>query len=234
MKNAFAIILIVGVLGGLILWLYVGGDSDTPDDGGIVITENTESLNASTTAYDVRVQPLPTGSAAAEEVARFIAAERALFVADAQSAYDAYLLEQPPYPWRPYSFAIEYERYEVEGYVSYMIDEYTYTGGANGMQVVRTFNYAPDGSRFTLSDAVPSDKRTAFMTAIRAELYEANGIEGPGDLFGDAIAELDFDDLTNFYLSDSEIVVAFSEYDVGPGALGAVRASVPRSEFATI
>lgn len=234
MKNALVIIIIVGVLGGIILWLYMGGESDTPDDGGIVITEDTAGLNASTTAYDVRVQALPSGSAAAEEVARYIASERARFVAEAQGAYDAYLLEEPAYPWRAYSLAIEYERYEVAGYVSYMIDEYVYTGGANGMQIVHTFNYAPDGSRFTLSEVVPSDKRAAFMQAVRRELYEANGIEGPGDLFGDAIADLEFADLGDFYLTEGEIVVVFSEYDVGPGALGAVRASVSRAEFSAI
>lgn len=235
MKNTLVVAILVIVLGAGAFWLYSNRESDTPEDGGALGGEVASNLSTTTSAYEVQVAALPGNETGGDAVAAFIRAERARFIADAQGAYDEYLIELPPYPWRPYALAIEYERTASTGYISYLVDEYVYTGGANGTQLVRSFNYGPDGTPITLADVIPAEKRSALLVELKSKLNEMNGTEGTGgDTFAGAIAELTFEDLEHFVLTDSEIVIAFQEYDVAPGAAGAVKVSLSRSTYSAI
>jgi predicted transcriptional regulator len=52
---------------------------------------------------------------------------------------------------------------------------------------------------------------------------------GSDSVFAPDIDALTFDSFTRFYVTDTDVAVLFNEYDVGPGALGAIRVTVPRA-----
>ncbi len=106
--------------------------------------------------------------------------------------------------------------------VSYVVYSGEYTGGANANSVVFTFVYElKTGKRLVLSDVIPSDERTSFVTAVQKEVHNKTGIEGDG-IFSEVIDELKFEDIRNFYIADDGLHIAFSKYEVAPGAAGIV------------
>lgn len=184
-----------------------------------------------TDAYEVEVT-LPAVSAPLAESIRSTAQNDIdAFLHDADADYAGYQ-KDPAYPWRPYVLSIGYDTYTTGEYRFYVLNEYYYTGGANGTQLIKAFAYRTNGTIVSLADIVPASTRDALVDAVKQKVYDMQGIQSGSDsVFAPDIAALTFDSFTRFYLTDTDIVILFNEYDVGPGALGAVRVLVPRTSL---
>lgn len=114
---------------------------------------------------------------------------------------------------------------------SIVIDEYVYTGGANGNSVYKVFTASrATGQLLSLSDIIPSAKQAAFTALVKSKLsaWTPDGSEGPV-VFPDAVKELTFASFTSWSLDKDNLTLYFSKYDIGPGALGAVAFPISRA-----
>lgn len=181
-----------------------------------------------TDAYELEIR-LPNEQIPQSASMRSAAQEHELhFVREAATAYAQYQADKA-YTWHPYQLSIGYEHYTTDTYTFFVLNEYYYTGGANGTQVAYSFGYA-GSTEVSLRDIIKPAIQQTVLQLVKADLYAQNGITASDNhIFGDAIAELTFNDLEYFYLTDTELVLLFDEYDVAPGALGAVRVRIPRS-----
>lgn len=231
--NKLNVFLGVAVLlvAGFALWAWFSENSVPHDPSRPVVRED-GTVATSTTAYRVEVAAPPATTPEAEMVINYIAAQSSSFVAAAQAAYDSYLAEGAAYPWRQYQLRIEPEVHESGTYVSYVVREYHYTGGANGIQLVETYVFSDDGVLLELADVVRAAARNQLVEAVQAALYEVNGVnQSDGGAFSEVISELSFSDIEQFYITETELVVMFQEYDVAPGAAGAVAVPLPKDVY---
>lgn len=153
-----------------------------------------------------------------------------IFMDQAKDELAGYRAQTPEYDWTPHILGIGYRAHTIGGYTWYVLSQYHYTGGANGTQIVKVFGYNALGDTVLLRDIVMPGKEQDVLTAVQEALYAFVGVSRTDDdLFGSAIRDLTFDMLTDFYLTDTEAVFLFSEYDVAPGAFGAVEIAIPRS-----
>ena len=188
--------------------------------GPMTGVEETENYRV---AYAVPTE----GALGAADIAAFVMDHVAEF--KAQADRDVPELRKEGSATGKYMLDIGIEQHVTGTYLSYVVMIGEYTGGASANQTVRTFVYnRTTGEAAALADVVPSVDREDTMVAIRAKLYEVNGVT-PEDksVFGDVVQALVFEDLKNFYVTEEKIVVLFSKYEIAPGAAGVVLVEVP-------
>jgi len=104
--------------------------------------------------------------------------------------------------------------------MSYVVENYMFTGGAHGITDIVTFTYDGDGKLVTLDNLLKDGSSlTTLSEKARAFFYEK---------FGEAISEEVIDQGTTpvnqnwerFYLNDQGIVFIFGQYSIGPYILG--------------
>lgn len=176
-----------------------------------------ESIVESTDAYDVTARYPTLKTEEAQFVATFIQSETQEFIARAEE--DIPQLREIGFSGG-YVLDIDYTLYEVAGVTSYVVSEYQYTGGANGNATLRTFVFDEDGELLELADVVPEGLRENLLAEVQAKLVSSGG-------FLDAVENLTFEDFENFYITETELVIGFSEYEVAPGAAGIVEVRLP-------
>lgn len=222
-------VLLVVVAGAASVWVLFERQPTVPDSIPMITEDGT--IATSTDVYDIEISAPPGDKTGARDVVDYVGGQNSAFIADAEAAYEEYTDAGAEYPWRQYVLAIEHDTYEIGGYTSYIVREYRYTGGANGIQLVETFTYDPDGERLSLADIVASESRDELVETLKEELHEIlSGNNG----FSDAVDSLTFDALEHFYLTDTDIVIVFPQYDIAPGAAGVVEVPLPREMFSTI
>jgi hypothetical protein len=182
-----------------------------------------------TDAYGLEVTLPPASAPLAESIRSTAQDDIDAFEHDANTDYADYQ-KDPAYPWRQYALSIGYDTYTAGEYRFYVLNEYYYTGGANGTQLVKTFAYRTNGTIVSLADIVPAPVRDTLVSAVKKKIYDMQGMQpGSDSVFAPDIDALTFDSFTRFYVTDTDVAVLFNEYDVGPGALGAIRVTVPRA-----
>lgn len=125
-----------------------------------------------------------------------------------------------------YSLFINLENYQSENYFSHVLFISEYTGGANMNQTVRSFVYDKDtGNKVSISDVFPEGEADSFIDEIKSELYSREGEIG---IFRDSVDKLSINSLDSFYITDNDIVVLFSKYEVAPGASGVVKVNITK------
>jgi hypothetical protein len=215
------------IIAGFFVWQFFAGEevivSNTPQPIATSTTPS-EQVVESTDAYEIEVRYPTTGTPEAEQVADFIQREMESFVSQAER--DVPELRDIGFSGT-YALHLDYNVYEVGGITSYVVDEYQYTGGANGIATLHTFVFDASGEELELEDAVAAENREGLVSVVQSKLEEKGG-------FPDIIAELTFTDFTTFYVTDTELVIGFSEYEVAPGAAGIVEVRVPREEYITL
>lgn len=230
---------LVLIAGGLAVWALPTGNNQAPpsseeegsqDSAPVVVVENLEEVSTpiseETAAYTIDGTYPGGGARESKRVAAYMLEQAERFRQQAAAA-------RAEFPASPqHALSITYETHEAYGYTSYVVDEYHYTGGASGMQRIRTFVFDADGRETVLGHIVPEGRREALVAAVRAHLYAINGINREdGGPFVGSIEGLTFGDLEEFYLTEGELVIGFQEYDVAPGAAGAVRVRLPLSIY---
>lgn len=114
---------------------------------------------------------------------------------------------------------------------SIVLDQYVYTGGANGSSSYKVFTASlADNVLLPLSALVKN--QDAFVAYVKKSLME-KGPEGSGQLsvFEDDVKALSFDSFSNWSLDPDNLTIYFDKYAIGPGALGAVAFPFPLSEI---
>ncbi|MCF7834291.1 MAG: RsiV family protein [Candidatus Pacebacteria bacterium] len=111
-----------------------------------------------------------------------------------------------------------------------------YTGGANGTSFYKTFSSFKNGEvLLSIEDIIKKDKQNDFVNLVKNKLAVWNPEDfpvedGESPLFEDAVDSLSLGDLTSWAIDKDEFVLYFDEYQIGPGALGAISFPIPLSE----
>lgn len=143
----------------------------------------------------------------------------------AQKDYDQ--SKQSGYTFRPYELDVRYVLKSAGGAenanrISLEVQTYTYTGGANGMPVVDTYNFT-DGTEakpLTLQDLFGENYKQTIDAAIQQQIAAH-----PDDYFKDAFQGIS--DSPTFYVENGDAVIVFSKYEVAPGAAGTPEFRIP-------
>ena len=134
-----------------------------------------------------------------------------------------------------YELGIEASVVESTGTETIVVSEYAYSGGANGMSMYATFTSPKKGGALlTLADVIAPNQHEAFTQLVRTHLGTwAKEHEG-ATLFPEDVAALTFDSFGSWSLSNDDLTIYFDKYAVGPGALGAITLSIPRTDLAGV
>lgn len=158
------------------------------------------------------------------------------FEANANSEVPA-IKEQFGADWPPGSYTIDIGASQAENAEtrSIILSIYVYTGGAHGSSSYKTFTASKiNGKLLTLGDIIKKEKQTAFMGLVKEKLlaWRPELSDSTQVVFPEDVGNLSFEDLTNWSLNEKDMTLYFSQYEVGPGALGAFAFPIPLSEIA--
>ncbi len=190
-----------------------------------------QTMKEETENYSVAYTLPPSGTVGADDVRVFITNHAADFKANADQFAPESLSDGSAAS--KYVLDVGVEQYVTDTHHSYVIMMGEYTGGASANQSVRTFVYERvTGKLLGLDDIISPDAEDKVIAEIRAQLYEINGGSPEDEAgFGAVVKDLSLNDVHNFYLTDSSLVILFSKYEVAPGALGTVSVELPLVSF---
>lgn len=115
---------------------------------------------------------------------------------------------------------------------SIVIEQYEYTGGANGMSSYKTFTSPKKGGKvLALSDVIAAGQEEVFTQEVRTRLTRWESENEGVSLFAEDVATLTFDFFSNWSLSGDTLTVYFDKYAVGPGVIGALALPIPLTEI---
>ncbi|GIP34156.1 stalk domain-containing protein [Paenibacillus sp. J2TS4] len=157
--------------------------------------------------------------------------DQAALEKEAKEAAD--FAKEKGYEFRPFELKVTYELKSSGGpansdIVSLKVDTYIYTGGANGMPRVDTYNVMDkeQASRIELEDLLGSGYKEKADTFIRQEIAQ-----DPDMYFEDEFTGIS--DNQTFYIEDGHVVVVFGKYEIAPGAAGTPEFRIPMDRNAT-
>ena len=136
-------------------------------------------------------------------------------------------------PAASYSVDIGAGEAESEKTQSIIISIYVYTGGAHGSSSYKVLTASKKtGKLLSLSDVIKPEKEIEFLTLIKEKLngWRPEGSDTPV-LFTEDVANLSFESFANWSLDDQNLTLYFSQYEVGPGVLGAFAFPIPLAEI---
>ncbi|TDQ42723.1 PdaC/SigV domain-containing protein [Aureibacillus halotolerans] len=134
--------------------------------------------------------------------------------------------EHPSPQGAPYALYIDATLQQTGDFHSVVFSNYEYTGGANGIQTVKSYNFldADKGQMFTLPQ-ITSDREKIN------QLLQKAFKENPENYFPEVVEKYEgIQDNQAFSLSDDYLTVYFSKYDVAPGVFGANSIQLPRKD----
>jgi hypothetical protein len=134
------------------------------------------------------------------------------------------------YGWtvRPADLIIKYEVKNNNDILSFVVNTYMYTGGANGQTRVDTYNVdLREVKNINLSDLFKSgtDYKTVINNEISAQIESRTK-------YGDAFfkGEMGFKSISdnqNYYIQEDNLVILFQKYAIAPGAMGTPDFRIP-------
>ncbi len=135
----------------------------------------------------------------------------------------------------PATYTIDIGAKDVKGNAteSIVIDMYAYTGGANGNSSYKVFTAnRTSGQILSLADIIKSDEQNAFTEFLKNKLntWAPEGSTAPV-VFPEDVNALTFASFTNWSLDNTNLVIYFDKYAIGPGVLGAVAFPIPLKEI---
>ncbi len=116
---------------------------------------------------------------------------------------------------------------------SIIIDQYVYTGGANGSSSFKVFTASrATGKLLSLGNVIIPSKQEAFTALVKKELNEWRP-EGSTEIavFPEDVNTLTFSSFRNWSYNDRNLILYFDKYEIGPGVLGAVAFPLPLSKI---
>ena len=116
---------------------------------------------------------------------------------------------------------------------SIVLGQYEYTGGANGNSTYKVFtDDILTGKVLTLSDVIAPEKQSAFTKLLKNELntWIPEGSDAPV-VFKNQVNALTFNSLTNWSMDNTNLIIYFDKYAIGPGSLGPVAFPIPLTKI---
>lgn len=117
--------------------------------------------------------------------------------------------------------------------VTYIIEAYTFTGGAHGNTNVATFTYDKAGKLVTLDDFFSAPYLEKVAGFSRTHFYNTLGDYMNPEMIDPGTTAT----MTNFstwYLTDANIIFIFGQYQVGPYVIGMPEFTIAKSALSDI
>jgi hypothetical protein len=131
-----------------------------------------------------------------------------------------------------YEIIIEAKYLKGETTESIVMSVYVYTGGAHGSNSYKVITASlTDGKILALSDILKKEKQNNFIMFLKKRLndWRPGGGDGPV-VFAEDVQNLKFNSITNWAMDDQNLIIYFSQYEIGPGVLGAIAFPISLSE----
>ncbi len=124
----------------------------------------------------------------------------------------------------PYVLRIDYKKFDNPEYESYVLGQYSFTGGVNGNELRKTFVFDKlTNTEVNFVDFFNDEERVDVLTT---ELSRLLGEKYGESWFKEGITP-ESGNLENVYVTNNAIGFAFPEYAVAPGVEGAVDIEIP-------
>ncbi len=116
---------------------------------------------------------------------------------------------------------------------SIIIDQYAYTGGANGNSSYKVFTASISTGRIlSFADIIQTSKKEAFTALVKKELANWRPDKSQESVvFPDELKTLIFNSFTNWSYDNNNLVLYFDKYAIAPGALGSIAFPLPLSKI---
>ncbi len=116
---------------------------------------------------------------------------------------------------------------------SVIIQVYEYTGGAHGNTIYKVITTNLPGTKvLSLSNMITEDKRGAFTSYVKKELTDWRPEDTTATVvFQDEVQDLTFLSFKNWSMDETNLIIYFDQYEIGPGVLGAVAFKLPLSKI---
>lgn len=132
-------------------------------------------------------------------------------------------------PTTNYSIDTEAKYIKSNSTESIVLNQYMYTGGANGNSIYKVFTASlKTGKNLSITDEIKPEKQTAFLALLKKKLL-AWRPEGSTQsvVFSTEVNSLTMDSLRNWSLDQKNLTIYFDKYAIGPGVLGPVAFTIP-------
>lgn len=152
-------------------------------------------------------------------------------------------------PAMQYNMYIDYARYNSSklGTVSYVMQNYDFTGGAHGNTAIKTFTFNESGS-VNIADVLTLDETTTakLTSLIKTKLMADIGDYTDADMLRDGLdctfykdsaeqlcnSSAVMDNLQNFYITDEGVTFVFGQYQIAAYVAGMPEVTFTWSELA--
>jgi hypothetical protein len=136
-------------------------------------------------------------------------------------------------PTANYTITIEAQYLKNPRTQSVVINTYEYTGGAHGNSYYTVFTSLYNAqSVLSINDVITPSHQDNFINLVKNELlvWSPEG-SGYSPVFPDVVKDLTLQDFSAWSIDDENLTIYFSQYAIGPGALGQVAFPVPLSKI---
>lgn len=121
---------------------------------------------------------------------------------------------------RQYSMTVKTETFASPNAISYVVENYSYTGGAHGITDIVTFTYDRQGKLVTLASLLKDGSSlNALSSKARAYFYEKLADVSSKEAINAGTAP-DESNWQRFYFTQEGIVFVFGQYSIGPYVIG--------------
>lgn len=116
---------------------------------------------------------------------------------------------------------------------TYIVTVASYTGGAHGMQVRKTFSFNKEGQLLTISNLFKNgfDGLPVFAKVVQKALLKREGVQA--DWLSDGAAPKE-ENYNSFVVRDDGVLVLFDPYQVAPYVFGPIDVFIPAVDFGSI
>ncbi len=131
------------------------------------------------------------------------------------------------------SLDIAYTMYQGTSVQTYVFTVASYTGGAHGMQVRKTFAFNKEGQLLTISNVFKNgfDGLPVFAKVVQKALLKREGVQADWLTEGASPIEENYN---AFIVQDDGVTVLFDPYEVAPYVFGPIDVFIPASDFGSI
>ena len=175
------------------------------------------------------------------QVSSFIAGEIDIFKKNAKDNWDERIATKSPgqtvpeNPAEPFDFLANWKPVQLnKRYLSFVINIYSFSGGAHGLNGVNTFNYdMVQKKELTINDFLDnSTQALQNLSQIATEQVSAQ-LQSSGIEIDDVITQMiqqgthpTWDNYQNFNFNYNSLIIYFPQYQVAPGYVGPVTITI--------
>ncbi len=130
------------------------------------------------------------------------------------------------------TLSIDYKNVSSQKIQNYIFQSYSYTGGAHGMAVRKTYNFNNQGQLLTISNLFENglDGLGAFAKLVQAELLKRENAQADWITDGAGPKQENYQ---AFVVTDTGVIVLFDQYQVAPYSDGQIDITIPFEAFKT-